>query len=321
MSGDLLRWKLPLVAFVIAAALAPAVHASPLGDVPPSLYAIYGSATDALGRPLEHVRIIDDSGFTSTNSDGEYRRPQKGFAPTHLTAARNDLVNQSRTVQPLLPFDTREDFTLLYRISATTEWPWVSTAGAPASHAVTGTGWAPTPGTAETVGSSCTYVRDGRTGTVGAAAWKGAGPGESTHWERVLTLDAGSAEGVYGLDWWSEDCASSTVLTPVGHSTYTIDNSIPVISEIGYEAGDAGHVLRATVVDRGPSGIRLDGIQFRLTDVADSTVVTSQSTYGASGEARSIDQVSLVPGRTYVIDVVAADRAGNVAAASLRFVA
>lgn len=287
----------------------------------PALYKIYGTVSDAVGRPLASVVVNDGGRSATTNASGYYEISERATGTFVLTASRTDLVPQAKSVSVDLPLDTRVDFpNMLYNLVASASPRYASTASSTATVVVSVTSFAPNPGQPGTgSGTSCVRVTDSRTGTTHDATHLGQNPDGSHRWELSLTVPARTTEGTYTATTKAVECASGTRLSTQAAPAYTIDNTPPTIDPSSLSPPAYGNTIFATAqplvarLSDGLSGVDPGRITFTLSDEAGSTSTYSGSQVSwnwATGWAKT-PNLSLVTGRAYSFGVAVTDLAGN----------
>ena len=235
----------------------PVISAPEASAGPADVYDIYGSVTDVLGNELAGVTVRNGGQVTATDAAGDYRLGQTATGTFTLRASRSDLAAATRTVDILVPQDTRADFVMLYAHQPTLSPNLLSTAEQAVTVAVEVTGTAPDPD------DTCVWLRHGDQETQ-AAQIPGVSP---PRWETELVIPQGTAEGLHRVDHWAEVCSTGEVISWVGHANYEVDNTAPTLSAptptswtkpeaiIGVTAGDL------VGVDTARSYLELDGTQ------------------------------------------------------------
>ncbi|MFN2609890.1 MAG: hypothetical protein ABR507_03315 [Actinomycetota bacterium] len=289
--------------------------AAALPELPP-LYSIYGDVTDTIGRPLQGVRVTDDSGHSSdTNAEGRFTMQGTEFGSVRLLAVRNDLETRQDTFEVTLPLGTyRHDFSnMLFRFTSDLPRKYVSTASQSGQLTAYANSWAPGNGVPGLNGASCVRISDSRANVSRDMTWE-QDSGSYSIWSIVIDIPQGTPEGQYSLKSWAYDCGGLTSLSFTPIKNYTVDNSAPIITDIvPRDPNQAGQPIRAHVADQGPSGIRLNGITFLLTDVTEGgSPVSYSANYNATSQlATSTETPAFIDGHDYLISVTAVDRAGN----------
>ena len=289
--------------------------ADPLTD---PLYHFYGDVTDPIGRAVPGVTVSDGAKNTTTDSLGGYRLGERDVNKTfRLTASKAGMDAVSKDVTVIAPIDTRADFTLQYRTSASLRDTTLS--GISGGDTVLDvTTYAPNPGLpGETGGKSCVTVTDSGVGTTTSATFVGFAADGAAKWEWTLGVNAGDDERSGVLTAKVATCDSATVLTRTASATYVIDNTPVTIADIQPRDGSntahaASQVVSATIRDLGGSGVDPASI---TVDVVDTTTGVSRRLTGLSYNATTgrvtAAPISLTLGHRHRVAISAADRSGN----------
>ena len=291
-----LRWSAAVVVMSLVVWLVGGSAAQAAGT-----YNLYGTVSDVLGRPLAAVSVRNGGQSAMTYASGAYSLSQTTPGSFTLRASRADLAASTKTVDVLVPVETRTDFQLLYRLSGSLDRTVLRTTSA---EALTLIARSTVPGPGITLpGGSCVRAQIAGQPDVAASITDVAGDGSST-WRATFTVPQGTAEGAYAIDYWAIECSSGQMLSSVSSTTFAVDNTSPTITApeptgwVGAAPTVSVHVDDEWGIDTGSSHLSVDGT--RLSSELDVPLSRLRAATGLLSEGH------------HSAEAVVIDRAGNV---------
>ncbi|HVC23294.1 MAG TPA: carboxypeptidase-like regulatory domain-containing protein [Candidatus Dormibacteraeota bacterium] len=303
----MIRSRLARAAAIAVLAVGAGLVTSALPASAVGLWSFVGTVTDPFGTPIAGAVVGDGSQQATTDAQGHYVLAENTPSIYTLTAQAAHHAARTKRVSGG-PTDTTVDFDLPYLIGGSLADPDISTAGGPASEALTITDWAPASG-------SCITVTDSRTDQASPAALSGTNPDGSSTWSWTLSAPQGSAEGDYSLTMSATRCSDGLAQTDPGTTYYTIDNTPPQVSQptptgsVSTQSITVGAVVTDTLSGPSPE---------LSTFSVDGQVLAHPYSYDQASDVLSAPAGALGPG-AHQVQLTASDWAGNTTTLSWSF--